>query len=319
MERQEVYAQLKKLRKPFLLSILFTLLWFIILFPTSDLGDLVSSKVSEATNNQVFLQFDEFSFNVAPPGLGFTEVFLETAFSPGISAEEIAITPSIPGMIARKPYGSVTAKGLLDGQVSASISKGQPTEAGAERQRVVVDVEQINLASLREMMKWTTAFEGKLSLNAEGQGDLNLSEQPDVDMTLDVEKFALPPATINTMMGPLTLPDMKLAHIHLKGRLSNGKFNIEAGEIGKKKDDLFGKINGSWSVQLNMIGGRPVPQLGAYDFEIDLVANKDFQAKAGLFLTLLDQYKSTSPDGPRYRFKVSGTDLYNPPNITATR
>lgn len=319
MDRQYIFSLIKKLRGPFFFSILFSLLWFIILFPTSDLGDLVSSKVSELTQNQVFLQFDKFSFDVAPPGVEFSNVFLESPFFPGFSAENISIAPSVSGLIAQKPYGTVKAAGFLDGLVSATVKKGQATDAGVERHRLVLEVEKISLASVREMLKWTTPFEGRLSMNADGQADLALNEQPDVDLSLDVEKFALPPATINTMMGPLTLPDMKLGLIHLKGRLSNGKLLIESGEIGKKQDDLFGKIKGSWNIQLMMMGGRPVPQLGAYNIDIDLVANKEFQAKAGLFLSLLDQYKTMSGDGARYQFKVSGNDLFNPPNITATR
>ena len=242
METSQITAFLRKLIKPFLISLFCALVFFLLLFPTGDLGDLVSSKVSELSKNQVFLQFNNFSFNITPPGVEFSEVFLETSFTPGISAEEISITPSIPGLISQKPYGSVKAKGLLNGNLYLSIKKGQSTEAGAERQRILLESENINLAALRELMKWSLAIEGKLSLNADGQGDLALSEQPEVDLNLDVLKFALPPATINTMMGPLTLPDMKLGQIHVKARLSNGKLNIESGEIGKKADDLHGKI-----------------------------------------------------------------------------
>jgi type II secretion system protein N len=319
MEASQISQLIRKLRKPFLYSLLFTAIFFIFLFPTGDLGDLVSSKVSELTQNQVFLQFGNFNFDIAPPGVEFSEVFVETAFTPGISAEEISIAPSISGMISQKPYGSVSAKGLLNGELQLSVKKGQPTETGNERQRLILDVEKISLAALRELMKWSLALEGNLSVSADGQGDLALSEQPDVDLNVAVDKFSLPPATINTMMGPLTLPDMKLGEVHLKGRLSNGKFNIETGDIGKKQDDLHGKIKGFWNINLMMMGGRPVPQIGSYDLEIDLVANKNFQAKASLFLSLLDQYKSGAPDGARYRFKVSAADLMSPPSITGPR
>ncbi len=319
MEATDIRHFLRKLAKPFLTSLLFALIFFFVFFPTGDLGDLVSSKVSELTQNQVFIQFNNFSFNVTPPGVEFTEVFLETSFTPGLSADEITISPSIPGMISQKPYGSFSAKGILNGNLNVSVKKGQATETGVERQRVVLEVEQVSLAALREIMKWNLALEGHLSLSADGQADLALSEQPDVDLTVDLEKFMLPPATINTMMGPLTLPDMKLGQIHLKGRLSNGKFHIENGDIGKKQDDLFGKVKGFWNINLLMMGGRPYPQLGSYDFEIDLTANKAFQGKASLFLSLLDQYKSFSADGARYHFKVSAADLMSPPSITGPK
>lgn len=316
MEASQISTIIKNLRKPFLYTILFTAVFFVLLFPTGDLGDLVSSKVSELTQNQVFLQFNNFSFNLTPPGVEFTDIFVETAFAPGISADEILISPSLAGVIAQKPYGSVQAKGLLNGELQLSVKKGQPTETGNERQRFIVNLENLSLNSLKDFLKLSLALEGNLSLSADGQSDLELSEQPDVDLNVDLNKFSLPPATINTMMGPITLPDMKLDQVHLKGRLSNGKFNIEVGDIGKKQDDLFGKIKGFWNVSIIMVNGRPVPQFGSYDLDINLVTNKTFQAKASLFLSLLDQYKSNTAGGTQYKFKVSAADLQSPPNIT---
>jgi len=318
MEKIQISSIIRSARKPILLIILFTAIFFVILFPTGDLGDLVSSKVSEITQNQVFLQFNNFSLNLTPPGVEFTDIFLETAFAPGISADEILISPSLAGVISQKPYGSVRAKGLLNGELQLSVKKGQPTETGNERQRVIVNVEDLSLSALRDFLKLSLAIEGKLSISADGQSDLELSEQPDIDLNLDVNKFSLPPATVNTMMGPLTLPDMKLDQIHLKGRLSNGKFSVEVGDIGKKQDDLFGKIKGFWNISIIMVNGRPTPQFGSYDLDINLVTNKAFQSKASLFLSLLDQYKSSSADGTRYKFKVSATDLQSPPSITGS-
>lgn len=318
MEKIQIGVLLRKARKPFLWILLFSLLFFILLFPTGDLGDLVSSKVSELTQNQVFLQFNNFSLSLTPPGVEFSDIFIETAFAPGVSADEILISPSLSGLISQKPYGSLRAKGLLKGNLQLSLKKGQPTETGNERQRIIVNFEDLSLSAVKDFFKLPLSLDGKLSLNADGQADLELSEQPDVDLTLDVNKFSLPPATINTMMGPITLPDMKLDQIHLKGRLSNGKFNIEMGDLGKKQNDLFGKIKGFWHINIVMVGGHPTPQFGSYDLDINLLTNKTFQAKASLFLSLLDQYKSDTSEGTRYKFKVSGSDLQSPFSITGS-
>jgi type II secretion system protein N len=319
MDASKVRAIISKIKKPLFLSVVFALLFFLILFPTGDLGDLVSTKVSELTQNQVFLQFNNFSFSLTPPGVEFSDVFVETIFTSGISAEDISISPSISGLISQKPYGSVNAKGLLNGSLNIAVKKGQPTEAGAERQRVLIDVEQMSLSSLRELMKWSLPLEGSLSLSADGQAEVALAEQPEVELNLNLEKFFLPPATVNTQMGPLTLPDMKLGEVRLKGRLSSGKFNIDNAEIGKKQDELHGKIKGFWNISFTNAGGRPVPQFGSYNFEVDLVATKMFQTKASLFLSLLDQYKTAASDGARYHFKVSAADLLSPPSISEAR
>jgi type II secretion system protein N len=293
-------------------------LFFLLLFPTGDLGDFVSTKVSEVTQNQVFLQFSEFGLNLLPPALKFSEVFVETPFFPAVTTESLNISPSISAMISRKPYGSITANGLFKGEVNISVKKGTPTEASPERQRLVLNAEKLDLKSLRDTFILPLAINGKLDLDADLQADLEGKEQPEMDLLLIIEEFNLPTATVSTMMGPLTLPEIKLVKVEIKGRLANGSLIIEQGDIGVAKDELSGKIKGNWAMAINAAQGF-TPSLGAYDLDIDLTAKKSFQNKAGLFLGLLDTYKSAAGDGARYHFKVSASSLDSPPNITAAR
>lgn len=293
--------------------------FFLFLFPTGDLGDFVSSKVSEVSQNQVFLQFSKFGLDVLPPSLKFEEVFVEAPFLPGVTTHKLSIIPSIGSMITKKPYGSVKAQGLFDGNVSIQLKKGTATDTSPERHRLIIEAEKVQLKSLQEILKLPLQMSGKVDINADAQADLQSTEQPEMDLTFHVADFALPTATVNTMMGPLTLPEFKLGKLDIKGRLSNGQLLIEQGDIGTiNKDELYGKVKGHMSLAINPAQGFN-PMMGAYEFEIDLTANKAFQSKAGLFLSLLDSYKTANGDNARFHFKVSAANMDAPPNIVPAK
>lgn len=293
-------------------------LFFLITFPTGDLGDFVSTKVSEVSQNQVFLQFTEFGFNLLPPALNFEEVYVETPFMPALTTDNLSISPSISSMISQKPYGTVRADGLFKGEVKIELKKGTSTENIPDRHRLVLSAEKLDLKSLRDGFNLPVSFNGSLNVNLDAQADPNMAEQPEAEVLIVIDGFILPTATVSTMMGPLTLPEIKLEHVEIKGRLSNGNLIIEQGDIGNAKDELTGKIKGNWSMSVNAAQGF-TPTLGAYNFDIDLTTKKSFQTKAGLFLSLLDSYKSAVGDSARYHFKVSAANLDSPPDITAAR
>lgn len=300
--------------------ILSSLVFLFFLFPFDDLNDLISAQVSKLSNNSVYLQFDKLRMSLFPqPGIQMNQVYVEAAKTPAISAQELVITPSISGLIQQKPYGSISAKGLLRGDVSVQLGKGTRTENGVERQRVEINAKQISLSDLREMAQLPVLLKGQVNLETTAMADLSFQEQPDVDVNLTINKFELPPANMNTPMGPLTLPDLKLTAVELKGRLSAGRFIIETGTIGKPGDELYGTVTGNIGLNIINRGGLFSHQIGAYNFEIDLKAKKGFQDRAALFLSFIDGYKTSTSEGAQYKFKVSATNPMMPPTIGASR
>ncbi len=293
-------------------------LFFIYFFPTGDLSDFVSTRVSEVSQNQVFLQFSELSLDLIPPALKFDQVFVEAPFLPGVMTNQLGITPSISAIINKKPYGTVRAEGLFDGNVKIQIKKGSSTENSEDRQRVIIEAEQLELKSIREVLKMPFQMSGKVNLNIDAQADLQSTESPEMDLQLHVSDFILPNANINTAMGPMTLPELKLGILEVKGRLINGQLIIEQGDVGSNKDDLFGKVKGQMTLGINPAQNFS-PMLGAYEFELDLTATKIFQSKAGLFLSLLDAYKTPSGENARFKFKVSSSSFGMPPNIIPSK
>lgn len=317
---KELLSLLNKSKGKFFLLIFSALVFAVIIFPFDDLSDLISSQVSKGTQNRVYLQFENLDMSLIPqPGFKMENVYLETLQTPAISVNELTVTPSVRALLAKQPYGHVHAKGLLKGDVDLQVSKGPKTENGTDRQRIDVKAAKVSLYDVRELANLPVVLRGQMNLDTTALADLTFQEQPDVDINLTVQKFELPPASIETMMGPLTLPDLKLTSIELKGRLADGRFIIENGVIGKPGDELYGSIKGNMALSIVNRGGRFAPQVGAYSFDIDLTTKQSFQQKAGLFLSFIESYKSPTADGAKYKFKLSATNPMMPPNFGAAR
>lgn len=294
--------------------------FLLILFPMNDLGDLVSSQVARLSGNRVFLQFEELKMSLLPsPGVKVEQVFVEAQGVPGISAQEIRFTPSVGGLIAQKPYGSINATGLFKGDVQISVKSGSRTENGLERQKIDIKAQRLNLQDLREVARLPVMMKGKLDLESSALVDLSFTEQPDMDINLSISQFELPPSNVMTPMGPLTMPDLKLSAVEIKGRLAAGKLIIENGQIGKEGDELRGSITGNLDISLVNTGGNINPVLGGYMFNVNLRAKRNFQDRAALFLSFIDAYKTVTPDGAEYKFKVSAANSMVPPSIGAAR
>jgi type II secretion system protein N len=284
------------------------------------LSDFISSQVAKVTNNSVYVQFEQLKMSLFPqPGVKMNQVYIESIRTPALSAQELVITPSISGLIQQKPYGNVSAKGFLKGDVDLSVGKGTRSDNGIERQRIEVSAKKISLHDLRELANLPVLLKGQLNLETTALADLSFQEQPDVEVNVVINQFELPPSNVNTPMGPLTLPDLKLSSVELKGRLAAGRFVIETGTIGKAGDELQGTIKGDIGITIVNRGGSFGQQIGAYNFSIDLKAKKSFQDRAALFLTFIDGYKTPTVDGAQYKFKVSASNPMMPPSIGAAR
>lgn len=301
-------------------SLLSAILFIALLFPFGDLVDLISTQVSRLTNNKVYLALENMKLSFLPtPGMKLERVFVETASIAGLSVKELTVTPSVSGLASQKPYGHVNAKGILGGNIDLHVQKGAPTDNGLERQKLDLKAERIQLNDIKSLATLPIQMRGQLNLDGQALIDLTFQEQPDVDLKLQVAKLEIPPSSINTMMGPLSLPDVKLSKLELKGRWAAGRFIIENGNLGSAGDELSGTIKGSIDVRMQSAGGRTVPVMGAYNLELDLMTTPGFQEKAGLFLTFISAYKRETASGAQYKFRVSAANTQMPPSINAVR
>ncbi len=312
----ELFTLINKGKLYIFVTLLMTVVFLFILFPFSDLSDLVTAQVAKATNNQVFVQFKDLNLGFSPvPGIKISDVYVEGQNLPTLKMDGLFVAPSLSGLIYQKPYGALKMDGFMRGDVSVSIGKGTKSETNTDRQKITIDAEHINLKNLKDLIPLPMTFAGDLSLTSTALADFTLKEQPEVDVQVNIKNFELPPANVETQMGPLTLPEVKLQNVELKGRLVGGKFNLEQATLGKDSDDLHGTVKGGIGLTLQPMGMNVIPLMGAYNFDVDLKVKKAFQDRAALFLTFLDAYKTALPDGARFAFKLNSPSPMAPPSF----
>ena len=298
------------------LTLALTLVFLIALFPLSDLNDLISSQVSKQTNNRVFLQFDNMSLNPLSTSVSLEKVYVETEQISSLTSDEVSISPSLAALIARKPGGTLTAKGFLKGELEISL-KPAGSVNGIDKSSIDVNAQNINLKDARVAANISLPIKGQLSLTSHAVADLTMTEQPEMDLNLTILKFELPSTSVSLQdFGQINLPEIKLGKVELKGRLANGKFQIESGKLGTAQDEFYGDVKGDLNVSFQNMQGQIVPVIGAYDISLDLQAAPSFQEKAKFFLSFLDGYKSQSGTNTNYKFKIQATAMGMPPQFT---
>jgi type II secretion system protein N len=304
----------------FFLGFVSALIVAFLVFPYDDLSDLVSAQVSAQTRNTVYVQFERLKLSLFPQaGAQLEQVFVESLFLPaGIHAQEITVTPALRALISQKPYGHVTAKGLFKGDVDIRLGSGGTSERGNEMKRLDITAERMQLQELRQLARLPGLIRGRLDLSASGILDSSFAEQPDMEVNIKIAQLDVPPLNIAIPQfgGDITLPELKISAVELKGRLANGRFMIENIKLGGANgDDLQGSVKGSLGMNLRNVGGAPSPEFSNYTFDIDLQASPSFQERARLYLSFIEPYKEAN----RYRFKVSGANFGGNPSFNKLR
>jgi len=293
-----------------------TVLFLVVLFPLNDISDLVTSEVAKASNNQVYFQFESISLSPVPPGLRMDKVQVESSQIAGLKAHEVIVRPSISGLIRGLPYGSLEAHGFLRGQINLNVGSGEPTEGGQSRSRIELSAQKISLQDLRGLVGLPVPLQGNLDIQSRALADFTFQAQPEADLEVAIVRFELPPSSVQTMMGPLTLPEVRLGQVNLKGKLNRGTFTIEQGDFGKAGDELQLSVKGTLQMTLQNLGGQIVPIIGGYNLDVDLRTQSSFQQKAGLFLSFIQSHQK-SPG--QYRFKIAAQSMNLPPQISTLR
>jgi type II secretion system protein N len=290
--------------------------FLVLLFPLSELNDLISSQVSKITNNRVFIQFDKMHLNPLNTSISLEKVYVETPQISSLTSEELSLRPSIAALLAKKPGGTITAKGFLKGDLEISMQPASSSN-GVDKSKIDINANNISLKEAREVANISLPIKGQLSLSSQAVADLTMTEQPEVDLNLTIIKFELASTFVPLNdFGQIALPEIKMSKVELKGRLSNGKFIIETGKLGSIQDELYGDIKGDLSVSFQNNNGQVSPIIGAYNLTLDIKAKPSFKEKAKLFLSFLDGYKVDSGSVSNYKFKIFAAAMGMPPQFT---
>jgi type II secretion system protein N len=299
-----------------MLTISMTITFLVLLFPLSDLNDLISSQVSKLTNNRVFIQFDKMHLNPLTASLSLEKVYVDTTQISSLTSRELSLRPSIAALIAKKPGGTINAKGFLKGDLEISV---HPTSSsnGVDKSKIDINANNLSLSEARDVANISLPIKGQLSITSQALADLTMTEQPEMDLNLTIMKFEMASTFVPLNdFGQIALPEIKMSKVELKGRLSNGKFIIETGKLGSSLDEVYGDIKGDLSISFQNINGQITPVIGAYNISLDIKAKPSFKDKAKLFLSFLDGYKVDAGAVSNYKFKVFATAMGIPPQFT---
>jgi type II secretion system protein N len=303
--------------------VLFSALFFaLLIFPSSDLTDLMTVKVSDLTQNRVYMQADRLGFSFLPSlGLRMENVVVEAAGLPTIAANSILLSPSLLSLITGSPAFSARAEGLFKGDVDLAVSGGEKTKNGDRMQKIDFTAENLglNLVSnlLRDMGIADLKMQGVLGANAQLAVDPTGGEQPKGPLGISISRLVFPARVSDMGMGPIAIPEVRLQQLVLKGHMGEGRFTIEDASLGEAKDDLYGKIKGDLNVVVSNRGGTLAPEVNGYDLRVDLTVRSDFQERAKLFLLILDNYKQPVAGGVHYAFRVQTNNVNMPPRFSA--
>ncbi|MGZ3798438.1 MAG: hypothetical protein ACXVB1_18865, partial [Pseudobdellovibrionaceae bacterium] len=328
-------------RKFFLVSLISAVFFFAWFFPFSDLSDVVTSTVARATNSQIYVQFETLDLNLLPtPAVSAKNVSVDTPALPELHAKWMKLSPSWTSIIWNiwtiKKAGSgdaeaaaklgtriganVSAEGLLGADVDLKIRPGSAGEQGAERSKVSLFVEKLNLSEFQKWSDLPVKIQGQASIDTTIQFAPGFTEQPEGEVDIRVKKFNLPASTImvpsDGAVFPINVPTLTLENVVLRGRLSGGKFIIEEGTFGQSKDPISGRIKGNIAVRLQAMGPQVVPQFGAYNLNVELNTSKMVDKEISFAFFIFDNAKTPTATGSHYLFTASGQGFGPPPTIT---
>ena len=293
------------------LTALIAVIMVVLLFPFGDLNDFISSKVLEATQNQIYLQFDELKLNPIAVSANMENVVVETPSISNITIKNLSASPSVKALIARQPGGHVIAEGIWGGDLDLKLSPN-----GSGKSDVALSAEKLSLKSITQAFNIGLPLAGSLKANIQASVDLSFAEQPDGEITAQIQKFEMSSGPVNIPeMGSLNVPEVKFSVVDMKSKLQAGKLILENVKLGGAADDLSGTIKGDMAITFRNMNGQIVPMIGAYNISIDLVAKPAFKDRASFFLNFIDRFQSADASGTRYKLKLSSSGPGMPPQM----
>ena len=297
-----------------------TLLFIVMFFPFGDLSDAITSEVVAATNNSVYLQFDDLSLGFAPqPSLKMENVLVEGPALPlEVTMSQLWVAPSILSLVKQQIGGTAKGEGLYDGQFSLSVSKSSKLQT-PEALWTNLNFQNFNLKEItkslasKQMLPFTASGSGQIK--AELDIDPTAKLQPDGNFEIQLKNPQIPTFTLtNETMGSLSIPSISMEKIVLKGRVKDGRVIITDSTIGTPKDELYIKISGE--ISLMITPGFAQTTVTFYNLAIDMNVKDAFSTRMGVYMTILDgmlgKFKTMGTGQNRYAFRIEGRGFDDP-------
>ncbi|RME18133.1 MAG: type II secretion system protein GspN [Bdellovibrio sp.] len=287
----------------------FFMFFFVILFPYNDLIDVVSTQVSQRTQNKVYIDFEDLHLKLFPlPGVNLSHITLNALDYPPLSIASLSVYPSLGSLLTFKKGAKAEIEKLLGGywKVEWQESKGRQKQQIHE---VKTEFKKVALRALLQFFNLPVSGSGTLQAKVSGHIDPTFIQPPKMDILLQGQKVKTHPLFLdNPMMGGISLPGLQWSYILLKGRLVDSQLIIEKAELGVPKDPIFLRFKGRFNLEIKKQGSHLWTQWGSYEGKVDLQITPSME-KEMVFRTLKTLYGSTrqqTSKGIRYLFKING-------------
>lgn len=308
-----------------LIFVLFLSVGFLIyLFPLGDLSDMISGQVSQMTQNQYRVEFEDMNLNVISDlGVELQNLYIETPRTPPIKLKELIARPSLIALLKQKPLGKVKLRGLFKGDAEITIGSYKDesgSESKLEKNLISIEANKLDLLDIKNFLSLPIQLKGKMDINSKVVAHLQMQETPEIkDLQIVIKNFEMPQTTLDIPgMIPVDIPGMKVSELTLNGRFSDNKFYLQELKIGKLNDEILGTIKGDISFTAM---GAGIPMFNQYNLSLDLKMKKSFYDKIYLPLSVLNasQYFTNISGGYQFKSKLSSS-IGNPiPRFDASR
>ncbi len=294
-------------------------LFFIVLFPLTELGEKV---ISETAANGIYLEFESIDLHFFPrPSVSMDKVMAETPMLDSIEADHLQITPSILSLIQfaftkkLRVGADVVAQGLWGGDLDLQLSASSKIK---DPQAMEVNI-QVNALDLKRMIKtvapqFPATPSGLASLVALVDVDPTMKTQPEGNVDFNVNALQVPQFELPTAFGAVQIPNLALQKVSIKGQLKNSILTIKEANLGTAQDELFLKASGEVHMRI-MPGG--MTSVSYYRLALDLTMKKSMQAKLGSTASVFDSFlgkfsAGVRGDSQRYAFRIEGNGFQDP-------
>lgn len=297
----------------------FCILFFIVFFPLTELGEKVVSETN--ASGLVYLEFEKMELSFFPrPAVVMAQAVIESPMLEQIEVQEFKVAPSILAMIQfaftkkLKPFATVSAEGLFGGNLEADTSSSSKIK-DPEALELDLDYEGFDLKLLAKSLgpQWPVAPAGQGNLKAKVDVDPSMKTQPEGTLEMVVDQVVIPQFDLPTSFGPMSIPALNFRKVVLKGQLKNGKLSLKETQLGGSQDEISLKISGD--IELRIFPGG-TPNVSFYNLAIDLNLKKSMEAKlggaAGAIQSYLGKFGTSNSEGQRYAFRVQGNGFNDP-------
>ena len=309
---------LKYHKKRLLLIFISMIFFFVLLFPYDDLSAFITKKISTATNNLVFLHFDKVGFHFTPPSFKLTNVSMKTPSFSLPQVETLFISPSFLKLLTFRLRLHCLIPNLWGGEFRVTGEAKKKKKGSFHLSFLQTTFKNLPLKEIIDLFAsalHNTHFDmsgqmgGRVELHME---DIEFKKQPKGELEILVNKFQ-PPVSINTALGPFSLPKISFSKLYTHVRMDEGKVIVDQGVF--KSEPLSGKFKGE--IDLTWRGMGDI-QFGKYKFKLDMQVQKSLESQLSLFFDFISKFKVSTQKGSRYSIKLTAPNLKSLPTITST-